>query len=201
VELWDKGDANSKGGFSTVSQWWGYPPIEYGGEIYDGSKRTEFLRFVDLPRLTGQRFELALNLSPVADGQDRRLLTEKGWQLVDAHQVTPDFAAYRSYLQSAGAEFSVAKPGYAKSHSGWFSDRSACYLAAGKPVLVQETGLGGRLPIGEGLLSFATLGQAIEAVENIRRNYSSHSRAAREIAREHFAAEKVLDKLLHDGGF
>jgi hypothetical protein len=201
LELWENGGPAIAAGYSTVSQWWGYPPIDHDGEIYDGSKRTEFLRFVDLPNLTGQPFELALNLSPLADAEDRRLLMEKGWHLVDAHEVTADFASYRCYVQSARAEFSVAKPGYTKSHSGWFSDRSACYLAAGKPVLVQDTGFGAHLPVGQGLLSFATLEQAMEAVEDIRRNYSSHCQAARDIAREHFAAEKVLEKLLHDAGF
>lgn len=200
LELWRDYGGNPDASFSTVSQWWGYPPIYYDGEEYDGSKRSEFLRFIDLPNLTGQPFELALSLSPVADIEDRRSLTEKGWRLIDAHQMTGDFASYRRYVQSARAEFSVAKPGYTKPHSGWFSDRSACYLAAGKPVLLQDTGFGGHLPVGRGVLSFATLEQAMQGVEDIRRNYSSHCQAAREIAREHLAAEKVLAKLLRDAG-
>jgi hypothetical protein len=200
LDLWQDREGNAEASFSTVSQWWGYPPVDHNGETYDGSKRTEFLSFVDLPNLTGETFELALNLSAVADTEDRRLLTEKGWSLVEAHQVTGDFASYRHYVQSAQAEFSVAKPAYTKSHSGWFSDRSASYLAAGKPVLVQDTRFGDHLPLGRGVLSFATLEQAIKGVEEIRRNYSLHSQAAREIAREHFAAEKVLDKLLRDAG-
>ncbi|HEX2229241.1 MAG TPA: hypothetical protein VHM64_19075 [Candidatus Binatia bacterium] len=200
LDLWYKRDGNAETSFSTVSQWWGYPPVDHNGETYDGSKRTEFLSFVDLPNLTGEKFELALNLSPVADTEDRQLLTEKGWRLVEAHQAAGDFPSYRHYVQSARAEFSVAKPAYAKSRSGWFSDRSASYLAAGKPVLVQDTGFGDHLPVGRGVLSFTTVEQAMEGVEEIRRNYSLHSEAAREIAREHFAAEKVLDKLLRDAG-
>jgi hypothetical protein len=200
LELWRDCGGNPDASFSTISQWWGYPPIDYGGEIYDGSKRTEFLRFVDLPGLTGQSFELALNLSPVADREDQRLLSEKGWSVVDAHEVTGDFVSYRRYVQSARGEFSVAKPGYTKSRSGWFSDRSASYLASGKPVLSQDTGLVGHLPIGRGVLSFATLEQAIDGVDEIQSHYPSHCQAAREIAREHFAAEKVLEKILRDAG-
>jgi hypothetical protein len=111
-----------------------------------------------------------------------------------------DFAAYRQYVQRACGEFSVAKPGYIKSRSGWFSDRSACYLAAGRPVLLQETGVSAFLPTGRGVLSFATLEQAVEGVKEIQRNYGPHCQAAREIAREYCAAEKVLSKLLHDAG-
>jgi hypothetical protein len=200
LELWGNYGGNPNAHFSTVSQWWGYPPVYYDGEEYDGSKRTEFLRFIDLPNLTDQSFDLALNLSPVADREDQRLLSEKGWRVVDAQQVTGDFASYRRYVQSARAEFSVAKPGYTKSRSGWFSDRSASYLATGKPVLSQDTGLVGHLPVGRGILSFATLEQAIDGVEEIRSHYSLHCQAAREIAREHFAAEKVLEKILRDAG-
>jgi len=200
LALWSQRDGTPDECFSTVSQWWGYPPIYHEGEEYDGSKRSEFLRFIDLPTLTGQTFELALNLSPVADREDQRLLTEKGWRVVDAHQVAGNFSSYRRYVQNARAEFSVAKPGYTKSRSGWFSDRSASYLASGKPVLSQDSGLVGHLPIGRGVLSFATLEQAIAGVEEIQSHYPSHSRAAREIAREHFAAEKVLEKILRDAG-
>ncbi len=200
LDLWRSEATDAAAPFSTVSQWWGYPPTHYNGEEYDGSKRTEFLRFVDLPALTGHRFELALNLHPVADTADKQLLIEKGWQVHDSHQVVGDFAAYRRYVQRACGEFSVAKPGYIKSKSGWFSDRSVCYLAAGRPVLVQETGLSTSLPTGRGILSFATLEQAVEGVKEIQRNYALHCQAAREIAREYFAAEKVLSKLLHEAG-
>jgi hypothetical protein len=153
-----------------------------------------------LPALTGHSFELALNLHPVDDTADKRLLIEKGWQVHDAHHVAGDFAAYRQYVQRACGEFSVAKPGYVKSRSGWFSDRSACYLAAGRPVLVQETGASTFLPTGQGILSFATLEQAAQGVAEIQRDYTLHCRAASEIAREYFSAEKVLSKLLHQAG-
>jgi len=200
LDLWRDGEGDADAPFSTVSQWWGYPPVYYNGEEYGGSKRTEFLRFVDLPVLTGHPFELALNLHPVDDTADRQLLMAKGWHVHDAHHVAGDFALYRRYVQRACGEFSVAKPGYMKSKSGWFSDRSVSYLAAGRPVLVQETGFSAFLPTRRGVLSFATLEQAVEGVAEIRRNYALHCQAAREMAREYFSAEKVLSKLLRDAG-
>lgn len=201
LDLWrNGGDGDASAPFSTVSQWWGYPPTFYNGEEYDGSKRTEFLRFVDMPALTGYPFELALNLHPVGDVADKQLLIEKGWQVQDSHRVAGDFTSYRHYVQRARGEFSVAKPGYIKSKSGWFSDRSACYLAAGRPVLVQETGVSAFLPTGRGVVNFASLEQAVAGAVEIQRNYRLHSQAACEIAREYFSAEKVLKKLLHEAG-
>jgi hypothetical protein len=200
LDLWGETTGDATAPFSTVSQWWGYPPTYYEGETYEGSKRVEFLRFVDLPVLSGHRFQLALNLHPVNDTADKQLLLEKRWQVDDAHQVAGDFLSYRQYIQTSCGEFSVAKPGYIKSRSGWFSDRSVCYLAAGRPVLVQDTGVSAYLPTGRGVLTFSSLEQAVAAVEEIQWHYHLHSQAAREIAREYFAAENVLQKLLHDAG-
>jgi hypothetical protein len=200
VELWQDGMSAVEAPFSTVSQWWGYPTTVYAGEEYDGSKRSEFLRVVDLPALTGESFELALDLAAMGDGDDRQLLREKGWHVVDARQEVGDFASYRCYVHRARAEFSVAKPGYVKTRSGWFSDRSACYLAAGRPVVVQETGFSAFLPTGRGVLSFTTVEEAVQGITTIREQYAVHSRAAREIAREYFAAEKVLGQLLAEAG-
>jgi hypothetical protein len=104
--------------------------------------------------------------------------------------------AYRQYIQRSMAELSVAKNIYVDMHSGWFSDRSACYLASGKPVLAQDTGFGGTLPVGEGLLAFSTLDEAVAGVDEIERNYHSHARAAREVAEEHLDSSKVLGRLL-----
>jgi hypothetical protein len=198
LDLWKGKTGDVEAPFSTVSQWWGYPPTHYNGEVYDGSKRVEFLRFVDLPALTGHKFQLALNLNPVSDTADKHLLLEKDWQVQDAHQVAGDFMSYRQYIQNACGEFSVAKPGYIKSRSGWISDRSVCYLAAGRPVLVQETGFSEYLPTGRGVLSFASLEEAVAGVAEIRSNYSLHCQAAREITQEYFSAEKVLRKLIDE---
>jgi hypothetical protein len=200
LDLWQAGVGELEAPFSTVSQWWGYAPTVYAGEVYDGSKRPEFLRVLDLPALTGEPFELALNVDAMGDGDDRQLLTEKGWRVVDAHQVAGDFASYRRYVQKARAEFSVAKPGYVKARTGWFSDRSACYLAMGRPVVVQETGFSASLPTGQGVLSFTAVEEAVQGVAAVRQQYSVHCRAAREIAHEYFAAEKVLSKLLSEAG-
>lgn len=200
LDLWQATEGDADAPFSTVSQWWGYPPTDYNGEEYDGSKRTEFLRFVELPTLTCHPFELALNLHLVGDTADKQLLIQKGWRVHDPHKVAGDFVSYRQYVQRACGEFSVAKPGYIKSRSGWFSDRSVCYLAAGRPVLVQETGFSAFLPTGRGVLSFATLEQAVQGTAEIQRNYALHCQAAREIAWEYFSAEKALSKLLHDAG-
>ncbi|HXG19239.1 MAG TPA: glycosyltransferase [Methylomirabilota bacterium] len=200
VALWQAGEGDAEAPFSTVSQWWGYPPIYYQGEVYEGSKRTEFLRFIDLPALSRHPFELALNLDPVKDLAERQLLLERGWRVHDAHVVVGDFASYRRYIQRACGEFSVAKPGYIKSKSGWFSDRSACYLAAGRPVMVQETAFSAFLPTGRGIVSFTTLEEAVEGVKEIKSNYAQHCRAAHEIAQEYFSAEKVLRQLLCEAG-
>jgi hypothetical protein len=200
LDLWRSNDGDAEAPFSTVSQWWGYPPTYYNGEEYDGSKRTEFLRFIDLPALTRHSFALAINMHHVDDATEKQLLIDKGWRVHNPHIATGDFVSYRQFLRRACGEFSVAKPGYIKSRSGWFSDRTACYLAAGRPALVQETGFSAFLPTGQGIFSFATLEQAVAGVEEIRRRYTFHCRSAREIAREYFAAEKVLSQLLRDAG-
>ena len=199
-DLWGERAGEVSAPFSTVSQWWGCPPTYFRGEEYEGSKRIEFLRFVDLPALSRRRFQLALNLHPVDDTADKQLLLAKGWQVHDAHQVVGNFPSYRQYIHNSCGEFSAAKPGYIKSRSGWFSDRSVCYLAAGRPVLVQDTGVSAYLPTGRGVLTFSSLEQAVAGVEEIQQNYLLHSQAAREVTREYFAAEKVLGKLLRDAG-
>jgi hypothetical protein len=197
LDLWRYTEGNSRAPFSTVSQWWGYPPVIYNEEEYDGAKRTEFLRFIDLPILTRHPFELALNIGP-EEIADRELLRKKNWNILDPYVVAGDFATYQQYVRRSCGEFSVAKPGYVKSRSGWFSDRTACYLAAGRPVLVQDTGVSAYLPTGHGVLTFSSLEEAVVGVEEIRRNYRLHSQAAREMAQEYFAAEKVLTKLIDE---
>jgi hypothetical protein len=199
LELWHTEEGQAAAPFSTVSQWWGHLPNYYDGEEYGGSKRTEFLRFIELPTIVRHPFELALNLHP-DETDDRQLLLTNGWSIQDAHQVAGDFPTYRQYIQGACGEFSVAKPGYVTSRSGWFSDRTACYLAAGKPVLVQETGFSAFLPTGRGVRSFSTLEQAAEGAADILRHYPRHCQAAREIAREYFAADRVLSKLMREAG-
>ncbi len=181
--------------FTTVASWRGpFGPIDYGGRRY-GLRVHEFRKLLPLPRRTGSPFELALDIHP-GDRADLERLSEHRWSLADPREVAGDPMSYRRYIQGSMAEFAVAKNLYVDTHSGWFSDRSACYLASGKPVLAQDTGFASNLPVGEGLLSFGTLDQAVAGVEEIERNYDSHARAAREIAEEHFDSSKVLGRLL-----
>jgi hypothetical protein len=124
------------------------------------------------------------------------LLAHKGWQVVDPAEVCPDLDTYRLYIESSKAEWSVAKNGYVMGQPGWFSCRSACYLAAGRPVAVQDTGFSTVLPVGEGLLAFSTLEEAVAAIKEIETNYARHAKAARALAVEYFDAAKVLTGLL-----
>jgi hypothetical protein len=181
--------------FTTVASWRGaYGPVQYEGKTY-GLKVHEFRKFLELPRRTEQKFELALHIHP-ADRKDREALVEHGWQLVDPHQAAGDPAAFRHYVQGSAAEFSTAQGIYVETGSGWFSDRSACYLASGKPVLVQDTGFSTNYPVGEGLLAFRTLPEAVLGAERIAGDYERHSRAARRLAEEFFDSDKVLGRVL-----
>jgi hypothetical protein len=126
------------------------------------------------------------------------VLASHGWTLADAHAFTTDPWSYRDYVQASNGEFTVAKDQNVRLRSGWFSERSACYLAAGRPVITQDTGFGTTLPTGEGLFAFATLEEIVAAFEAIGTDYARHSRAARAIAEDHFRAETVLARLLRD---
>jgi len=177
--------------FTSVGAWRGpWAPVEYEGERY-GLRVHEFRRFTAVPRESGLDFEIALDIDP-ADGKDLEALRQNGWHVVDPKTAAADAFAFRQYVQTSGAECSVAKGIYTETNSGWFSDRTVCYLASGKPALVQETGFSHRYPTGEGLVSFATLDEAAAGAERIARNYDAHCRAARAIAEEHFDSDKVL---------
>src|SRR5207249_6489022 len=130
------------------------------------------------------------------DASDIQLLTEHGWKLVEPRTIAADPCAYQRYIRQSLTEFMVAKNIYVQSNSGWFSDRSICYLASGRPVLAQDTGLEGLLPIGEGLLTFRTVEEAAAGVEAVNGDYARHSRAARQIAEEYFDSDKVFTNLL-----
>jgi hypothetical protein len=159
----------------------------------------EFRKFAQLPCLTGREFQLALDIHP-SELDDLMLLRRGGWSLVDPQQVACSPAAYQAYIQASAAEFMVAKQMYVATHSGWFSDRSICYLASGKPVLAQDTGVGCALPNGKGLLRFRTLEDARNGVEEITQHYAEHALAARRIAEEHFDSDVVLGRLLTELG-
>ena len=186
------------GRFTTVANWrQSGNDVEWNGEIYTWSKHHEFLRFVDLPRRTAQPLELAL--SNVSD-ECIQLLRSNGWRVVDSIALSKDILPYRDYILGSRGEFTVAKDQNIRLRSGWFSDRSACYLAAGLPVITQDTGFGKVLPTGEGLFTFSTMEDILSAFEAIHSDYERHRRAARAIAEEYFRAETVLAKLLNDVG-
>jgi hypothetical protein len=172
--------------------------IEWQGSVYRWSKHREWERFIELPALTGQEFELALMH---CEGEDRARLLAAGWQLSSPAAMSLDpFGAYRRYIQSSRGEFTVAKDQNLRLRSGWFSERDACYLASGKPVVTQDTGFSAVLPTGEGLFAVEGLDEAAAAVEEINSDYRSHCEAARTIAVEHFEASAVARRLLEDLG-
>jgi hypothetical protein len=192
LDAWPPASGGSD--FTTVASWRGpYAPVEYDGRTY-GLRVHQFRRFLALPQRVAADFKLALAIDP-ADAADVERLEKGGWTLLDPAAVGDPFA-YRRFIQRSGAEFAVAKGMYVDSASGWFSDRSACYLASGKPVVAQDTGFGLHLPTGEGLLSFATVAEAVGAIEEVRSDFPRHREAAREIAAEHFAASRVLGSLV-----
>ncbi len=191
LEAWRVTAGPESGPFTTVMQWDSYAPREHGGRRF-GMKSESFLEFLDLPSLRSEPFELALGTA----GAPRDLLSERGWRIRDPLVLAKDGASYQEYLRASKGEFSVAKQGYVASRSGWFSERSASYLASGRPVAVQDTGFTGWLPAGVGVVPFSTLEEAAEAVARISGDYARHCRAAREIAADCFDAAKVLTSLL-----
>jgi hypothetical protein len=197
LEHWPVTAAGS--GFSTVGAWRGpFAPIEFEGRKY-GLRVHEFRGFASLPQLTGRPQRAALDIDP-ADKADVELLTSGGWTLDDPRACTASPESYRSYIQNSGAEFAVAKNMYVQARTGWFSDRSVCYLASGKPVLFQDTGISGMYPLGRGLLAYSSLHEAVEGVAAICTDYKRHARAARDIAEEQFDSDKVLRELLDKAG-
>ena len=199
LDAWQDGQP-TKEEFTTVGNWRqeGFD-THYRGETYYWSKHHEYLKFIDLPLRIRQPIELATGLVQLCL-DERRLLESNGWRLTDAHAFTNDPWPYRDYVRASRGEFTVAKDANVRLRTGWFSERSCCYLAAGRPVITQDTGFGKVLPTGQGLFPFNSMEEILAAFEAIRSDYGRHSRAARVIAEEYFKAEKVLAKLLNDLG-
>jgi hypothetical protein len=194
LDQWPHCNTQHAGRFTSVATWRGiYGPVEYQGQTY-GLRVHEFRKFVDLPRRTRERFELALDIHP-DETRDLAQLRENQWQLVDPAAVVRTPNDYRTYIEQSKAEFGVAKNMYVQTRSGWISDRTVCYLASGRPALVQDTGIRGHFP-DEGLLTFSTVEEAAEGVERIGADYERQARAARRVAQEHFDSDKVLGRLL-----
>jgi hypothetical protein len=198
LDLWENTDCPGRA-YTTIGTWNAQGrDLKYQGDTLQWRKRTEWLRCLDLPARTAATFEVAMDVESVAG--DPALLAAHGWQVVDPLRVSTDPWRYRDYVRGSRGEFTVAKDMYVRLRSGWFSDRTACYLAAGRPVAAQDSGFGDILPLGPGLHAFRTVDQAAEAIRSIEADYQCASAYATAVAREHFAADKVLGKLLQVAG-
>jgi hypothetical protein len=196
---WPAVAASAGGRYTTVTQWWSESWTVLGDEVIDGSKRASFLRVLDLPRRVPATLELAANIHP-EETEDLRRLDEHGWYRADPAVVAGSPGAFRRYVQGSRGEFSCAKPSYVRTRPGWISDRSVCYLASGRPCVVESTGAERHLPDSPALRFFATEGEAAEQIRAIELDYGAASRAARALAEEVFATRVVVPQLLEATG-
>ena len=217
LDSWNHKSNKIENKFTTVANWQSYKGFRYKGKTYSGCKSIEFVKLAKVPKLSKQKLELAI----IADTKEKKnsllkkTLKDKswisnvnnlnkmkagGWKIADARKISKDWNAYKNYINSSKGEFSVAKNMYVKAKTGWFSCRSTCYLAAGKPVVLQETGFSKFIPTGKGLFSFSNLQEAADAVKEINKDYEYHSKEARKIAEKYFDSDKVLGKMLKQCG-
>jgi hypothetical protein len=195
LDWWMSGDGPARDVLTTIANWrHEEKDVEWKGRRWRWSKDREFRRFQTLPSKSALPIELALG--SIRD-DERDDLRREGWRVVDS---LGDPRLYRDYIVGSAGEFTVAKEQYVAPRSGWFSDRSACYLAAGRPVVTQDTGFGKFVPTGQGLFAYSTTEEAAAAIEEIATDYERHSAAAREIAREYFDAERLLERMLAEIG-
>jgi len=199
LELWPAAYTPEARFFSTIGNYrQAGNDVEYQGDVYRWSKHHEWEKVIDLPRYTGQRFELALGLD---DDRDRELLERHGWRLRQPLPMSLDvFGAYPEFIRESRAEFTVAKDQNVRLRSGWFSDRDACYLASGKPVVAQDTGFSNVLPTGRGLFAFSGQEEALQAIEAVNADYPAQCLAARRLAEDHFEARAVADRFIRSVG-
>ncbi|NMG21202.1 hypothetical protein [Brasilonema bromeliae] len=183
---------------TTVANWSAYGGIIYQGEHY-GQKNEEFMRLLELPSYCAQKLELALSGKDTEIAEITKSLQTAGWLVRDARVLSANVSTYINYLTSSRGEFSVAKNAYVKTRSGWFSDRSVCYLAAGRPVILQDTGFSDWLPTGDGVLAFSSLESAVDCIERVNADYQMHCLAAQELAEQNFSYKVVLPRLLEPG--
>jgi hypothetical protein len=194
LEHWPVAERVRHGTLTTVANWRGYGSITHAGVHY-GQKAHALRPFFSLPRYAEARFLLALAIHP-DECADVEALGNNAWELVEPSSVAATPGDYANFVRGSWAEFGIAKSGYVLSRCGWFSDRSACYLASGRPVVAHDTGFAYSLPTGEGLFAFATADDVLAAIEELRSDYSRHARSAREIADEHLDSDVVLGRLL-----
>jgi hypothetical protein len=192
LDLWPYVFSPNAPTLTTIMNWdTGRGHIEFRGEVY-GEKGVEFMKFADLPRYTSQLLDIGMAHPPASQDQ----LRARGWRLHDPFPPTRDLWTYQEYLFNSRGEFSVAKNAYVRSWSGWFSERSTCYMACGKPVILQDTGFSEWLPTGDGVFAFKTMEEAVEAIAQMNRAYQHHCKAARRLVEEYFDSDRVLRDLL-----
>jgi hypothetical protein len=191
---WPVIPANGATAYTTVSHWFAEEWVALDGEVVENRKRAAFLRFADLPDRTDAELELALCLG--GDELERRMLEERGWRVREAGDVSSTPEAYRDYIQHSRGEWSAAKLSCLRFQNAWISDRTLCYLASGKPAIVEHTGPSELLPDDEGIFRFRTTNEAADALEAVESDYEHHSRAARTLAEERFDAEQVVTAVL-----
>jgi hypothetical protein len=197
LDLWPYTYNQSCEAFTTVSSWWGKEYVTDGKDIlFENNKRVTFLDFTDLPRFTNQPLELALSFG-TDEAEERERLERSGWRVIHAFQAAGDPRSYQRYIQQSRGEFSCVKPSCIFFQNAWISDRTLCYLASGKPAVVQDTGPSSYLPDGNGFYRFKTIDQVVEAFEKINDDYEQSCRAARKIAEEYFDIRKSLEVILN----
>src|SRR5260370_19748782 len=183
--------------FTTISNWDSSDWVVDGDEAYENTKRVAFLEFIELPRLPSQSLELALFLRTERDMAEWKDMEERGWRIRHSREVAGTPETYQAYIQASRGEFSCAKRSYVRFQNAWISDRTICYLASGKPVVVQNTGISSFLPIGEGMFRFSTAEVAAGALASVTATYERHCRAARRIAETYFDAKRNIEILLN----
>lgn len=198
ADLWGPPSSEPRTVFTTIGNWrQSYRDVKLDGEVYTWSKHHEFMKVIDLPTRSGATFELALSSYRE---EDERLLTSHGWSVQSGLEISREVDSYRAFIQNSMAEFTVAKDQNVRLRTGWFSERSASYLAAGRPVVTQDTGFASYLPTGEGLFPFLSADDAVEAVRRVALDYPLHSKVARDLAVEYFNYDRVLPALLRHVG-
>ena len=197
LESWPVVRAEIGAPYTTITNWWG-DWVQQGDEMFNNQKRSSFLEFLDLPKHVGAPLELAIQNGPGMD-IDRLAFETVGWRIRNSEEVSNSPDAYRNYIQNSRGEFSCAKPSCMKFQNAWISDRTLCYLASGKPAVVQHTGESHFLPNSQGLFRFRTQDEARRAINKIEADYDTHSRYARALAEEYFDAERVVAHVLERG--
>jgi hypothetical protein len=194
LSIWPE-DEPTVDAYRTITTWSNKgKDLEWNGELWYWTKDREFKKFLDLP----QRVDPDLVLATNVDVDTSKLLKNSGWTVEPSQFTARESEQYVRFIAQSRGEFTIARDQYWRPRTGWFSDRSACYLASGRPVVTQETGFSRFIPTGEGLFGFSTLDEAVDAIETIESDYERHRRAAREIAVEYFDARTVLSKLIDD---